>query len=91
MKTTIFCALLALALVRCGNALDGDAKTDTTTLVRDTGNASAVNDTATHVNSNIGETPRDTMTQNTKGDVRSSSSANPSGRATTTGNTAHQR
>ncbi|RYZ19525.1 MAG: hypothetical protein EOO16_19680 [Chitinophagaceae bacterium] len=87
MKTTIFCALLALALVRCGNATDGDARTDTTTLMVDTGAASAVNDTATHVNTSTGEYPNDTMAQhNVKGDVRSSSPSNPSSRGTTPGN-----
>ncbi|RYY64941.1 MAG: hypothetical protein EOO12_08315 [Chitinophagaceae bacterium] len=87
MKTTIFCALLALALVRCGNATDGDARTDTTTLMVDTGAASAVNDTATHVNTSTGEYPNDTMAQhNVKGDVRSSSPSNPSSRSATPGN-----
>ncbi|RYY82096.1 MAG: hypothetical protein EOO15_23515, partial [Chitinophagaceae bacterium] len=78
MKTTIFCALLAIALVRCGNATDGDARTDTTTLMVDTGAASAVNDTATHVNTPTGEYPNDTMAQhNVKGDVRSSEPTSP--------------
>ena len=93
MKTTIFCALLALALVRCGNATDGDARTDTTNLMVDTGAASAVHDTATHVNTSSGEYPNDTMSQqNRKGDVRSSSPSNPAGRGTTPGNdTARQK
>jgi hypothetical protein len=88
MKTTVFCAIAALLLSACGNnALDGNAKTDTTHMMTDTGNQSAVNDTATHVNTGSGEYPNDSIAQhNVKGDVRSSNPTPTGSRGSTPGN-----
>jgi|GEM_PF-3740826 len=87
MKRTIFCAFLALALTRCGNALDGNPHTDTTNVSPDTGGANLMHDTASQVVTKTGEYPNDTIAQhNLKGDVRSSSPSNTSDRSTTPGN-----
>ncbi|GAB4093805.1 hypothetical protein [Flaviaesturariibacter terrae] len=91
MKTTIFCALLAVALGSCGNATDGDARTDTTRLMVDTGAVDAVNDTAAHVNTNTGQYPTDTTNPPGKTDVRSSAPSNPATRSTTPGNDTMRR
>lgn len=79
MKRISIAVLGLCFLISCGNATDGDANTDTTTLTVDTGGLNNPNDTADHVNTETGEYPRDTMT-NVKPDVRSSSSSSPDGR-----------
>jgi hypothetical protein len=88
MKKTVFCAFLALAMTACGNdALDGNAKTDTTKMQIDTGGMDAINDTAQHVVTSTGEYPNDTISQhNVKGDVRSSSPSPTGSRGSTPGN-----
>jgi hypothetical protein len=88
MKKTVFCAFLALAMAACGNdALDGNAKTDTTKLTIDTGGLNSTNDTASHVNTSSGEYPNDSIAQhNVKGDVRSSSPTPTGSRGSTPGN-----
>ncbi|GAA4344857.1 membrane lipoprotein lipid attachment site-containing protein [Flaviaesturariibacter amylovorans] len=93
MKRILFSALIGLALAGCSNATDGNANTDTTNFSPDTGAASAVNDTAKHINTASGEYPNDTIPQhNVKGDVRSSSPSPTQDRSTTPGNdSARQR
>jgi ABC-type glycerol-3-phosphate transport system substrate-binding protein len=83
MKTTLLSLIAALVIAGCGNATDGDAKTDTTNLRIDTGGLDAVNDTAQHVNTNSGQYPGDTMAEKVPGDLRSSSPTKRESRNTT--------
>lgn len=85
MKKIVLAIGMGIVVMSCGNAaLDGDPKTDTTTLPVDTGAMDARYDTAQHVNTNTGTYPGDSAT-NTKGDVRSSSPSAPGSRSTTPG------
>ncbi|MDB5251087.1 MAG: hypothetical protein JWP27_256 [Flaviaesturariibacter sp.] len=92
MKLILASALAVLSLASCGNATDGDARTDTTNLPTDTGGTALPYDTANHVNSNTGEYPNDSIAgHNLKGDVRSSSPTNLNSRSTTPGNDTGRR
>jgi len=86
MKQVLTTALVVFTLMSCGNATDGDAKTDTTNFPADTGGTMAPADTANHINTSTGTYPGDSMT-NTKSDVRSSSPSSPGSRSTTPGST----
>lgn len=85
MKRMVFGMAMVLFFASCGNATDGDATTDTTTLPVDTGGSNAANDTADHINTSTGTYPGDSAT-NFKGDVRSSSPTDTASRKTTPGN-----
>jgi hypothetical protein len=85
MKKIISLFSVALILISCSGATDGDANTDTTTLTIDTGGLNAPNDTANHVNTNTGEYPKDSTTGVGKTDIRSSSPTDPKSRSTTPG------
>lgn len=85
MKKIVSLFSVAILLISCSGATDGDANTDTTTLIIDTGGLNAPNDTANHVNTNTGEYPKDTLTPSGKTDVRSSSATDPKSRSTTPG------
>jgi hypothetical protein len=87
MKKILSLFSVAVILISCSAATDGDPNTDTTTLIIDTGGLNAPNDTANHVNTNTGEYPKDTLTTTTnKTDVRSSTGTDPKSRSSTPGN-----
>lgn len=74
--------LFTAILFSCNNATDGDASTDTTTMVVDTALLNP-NDTAAHINTNTGTYPLDTTTQ--KSSKQGSSPTNPATRRSTPG------
>lgn len=83
MKNFLLAAVLGVSLMSCGNATDGDARTDTTDMMVDTGNMTSP-DTANHTVTSTGKYPNDTLTQhNVKGDKRSSQPTSPEHRSTT--------
>jgi hypothetical protein len=82
MKKFLSLFSVAVILISCSGATDGDPNTDTTTLTIDTGGLNPTN----HVNTNTGEYPKDTVSIVDKTDVRSSTGTDPKSRATTRGN-----
>jgi|GEM_PF-2470896 len=83
MKRIFFGAGVVIALVSCGNATDGDASTDTTSMPIDTAATSgAIMDPGASINRNTGSYPQDSASRT---DVRSSSPSNPGSRSTTVG------
>jgi hypothetical protein len=76
MKTLIISFVTAMILLSCGNANDGDANTDTTTLSIDTGGLNNPNDTANHVNTNTGTYPKDSLMPG-KTDVKTPNTSTP--------------
>ena len=86
MKRIFYTAGVVIALMSCGNATDGDAKTDTTTMPVDTAaQNNAGMDTGTNINTNTGSYSTTDTAGMRKPDVNASTATDPKTRQSTSG------
>ena len=86
MKRIIYTAGVVIALASCGDALDGNAKTDTTSMPIDTvARNNAGMDTATTINTNTGSYSTTDTAGMRKPDVLAPTASDPKTRNTTPG------
>ena len=86
MKRLLFIAGIGFIIASCGNATDGSAKTDTTSMPIDTvAQNNAGLDTGTTINTNTGAYSTTDTAGMRKPDVRSSTATDPKTRQSTPG------
>jgi len=86
MKRIVYAVGAVIALAGCGNATDGSASTDTTTMPLDTvAQNNAGRDTATTINTNTGSYSTTDTAGMRKPDVNASTATDPRTRQTTQG------
>lgn len=86
MKRIVYTAGVVIALASCGNATDGDASTDTTTMPVDTvAQNNAGRDTATTINTNTGAYSTTDTAGMRKPDINASTATDPKTRKSTQG------